>query len=87
MNARALARHLERLIEARGVSAEVWVREDCAGGCRLPGPNVNVDFFAKAPPGEVQDHVAIDRRTYVYSLRRLDYLGQLIDENLPRKKK
>lgn len=82
MNARALARHLKQLIAARGLTGEVWVREECAGGCWLSGPNVNVDCFAKAPPGEVQDHVAIGGRTYVYSLGSLDYLGQLIDENL-----
>lgn len=82
MNARSLAHHLEKLIAARGLTGEVWVRKDCAGGCWLSGPNVNVDCFAKAPPGEVQDHVAIGGKTYVYSLGSLDYVGQLIDENL-----
>jgi hypothetical protein len=89
MNARALARHLERLIEARDLDGRVWVREGCAGGCWLSGPNVTVECFAKALPGELQDHIAIERKTYTYSLASLDSLSRLIDENvgLPRRKR
>ena len=87
MNARALAQELNRLIEARGLMGEVWVRERCAGGCWLAGPNVNVDCFVKARPGEAQDHIAIGGKSYVYSLGTLNYLGQLIDENLPRRQR
>lgn len=82
MDARAIATHLRRLIRRRGLAGTVWVREDCAGGCSRAGPNVNVDAFAKAPPGEEQDHVAIAGRSYVYSLQALDCLARIINENL-----
>ncbi|MBI4587266.1 MAG: (2Fe-2S) ferredoxin domain-containing protein [Candidatus Rokubacteria bacterium] len=82
MDAHAIARHLERLIRRRGLAGRVWVREGCAGGCSRRGPNVNVDVFLKARPGEEQDHVAVDGRSYVYSLRSLPWLARIIDDNL-----
>ena len=82
MDARALTRRLKTLIARRGLAGSVWLREDCAGGCHRAGPNVNVDVFLKAPPGEDQDHVAVESRSYVYSLPTLGWLAQIIDENL-----
>jgi hypothetical protein len=82
MDARAIAQGLRDLIARRGLTGMVWLREDCAGGCHRAGPNVNVDVFLKAPPGEEQDHVAVESRSYVYSLASLGWLAQIIDENL-----
>jgi len=82
MDARAVTRRLKALIARRGLAGRVWLREDCAGGCHRAGPNVNVDVFPKAPPGEEQDHVAVESRSYVYSLPAVDCLAQIIDENL-----
>lgn len=82
MDARALSKHLERLIGWRGLRGTVWLREDCAGGCHREGPNVNVDVFVKAPPGVEQDHVAVEAKSYVYTLPSLSCLAQIIDENL-----
>lgn len=82
MDARAIAKHLERLVARRGLTGTVWLREDCAGGCARSGPNVNVDVFAKAPPGEEQDHIAVEGKSYVYSLASLPCLAQIIDLNL-----
>ena len=84
MNARAIVNRLERLIAGRRLTGVVWVREGCAGGCARAGPNVNVDVFARARPGEAQDHIAIAGKSYVYSLRSLRWLGQIIDENLEK---
>lgn len=82
MDARAIRKHLERLIQQHGLAGTVWLREDCAGGCHRAGPNVNVDVFLKVPPGEEQDHVAVESQSYVYSLVSLGWLAQIIDENL-----
>ena len=82
MDARAVTLRLTDLIARRGLTATAWVRQDCAGGCDRAGPNVNVDVFAKASPGEEQDHVAVAGSSYVYSLHALPSLAQIIDENL-----
>lgn len=82
MDARAIRKHLERLIQRRNLAGTVWLREKCAGGCHRAGPNVNVDVFLKAPPGEEQDHVAVESKSYVYSLPSVDCLARIIDENL-----
>lgn len=82
MDARAITERLNELIARKGLAGTVWLREDCAGGCHRVGPNVNVDVFLKAPPGEEQDHVAVESRSYVYSLGALGWLAQIIDENL-----
>jgi len=73
---------LRALVAARGLEGRVSVREGCAGGCGRPGPNVSVEIHAAAPPGRRQDRVAIDWKTYVYSLGQLDCLATIIDENL-----
>ena len=82
MDARAITQRLKALIARRGLAGTVWLREDCTGGCHRAGPNVNVDVFLKAPPGEEQDHVAVESKSYVYSLPSLPWLAQIIDENL-----
>lgn len=82
MDARAITGLLTDLIARRGLAATAWLRQDCAGGCDRAGPNVNVDVFAKAAPGQEQDHVAVAGRSYVYSLHALPCLAQIIDENL-----
>ena len=82
MDARAITRRLKALISRGGLAETVWLREDCAGGCHRAGPNVNVDVFVKAPPGEEQDHIAVESKSYVYSLPSVDCLVQIIDENL-----
>ena len=58
--------------------------EGCAGGCSGTGPNVSVEIFPLSPPGEREDHVAVDWKTYVYSLGSLDCLATVIEENLGR---
>jgi hypothetical protein len=82
LDAPAIARHLTALAAERGLSAVVQVREACAGGCVLPGPNVSVSVHPMTPPGERPDHVAIAWRTYVTSLDRLDCLATILEENL-----
>ena len=82
MDARAVTLRLTDLIARRGLAATAWLRQDCAGGCGRAGPNVNVDVFAKASPGEEQDHIAIAGASYVYSLHALPCLAQIIDETL-----
>jgi hypothetical protein len=82
LDARGIIVALRALVAARGLEAHVTVREGCAGGCSGRGPNVSVEIHAAAPPGHRQDRVAIDWRTYVYSLGELDCLATIIDENL-----
>ena len=82
MDARAITQRLKDLIARTGLVGTVLLREDCAGGCDRPGPNVNVDVFVKVPPGVEQDHVAVEGKSYVYSLPSLGCLVQIIDENL-----
>jgi hypothetical protein len=82
LDAPAIARHLATLAAERGLSDVVQIREACAGGCGLPGPNVSVSLHPVTPPGERPDHVAIAWRTYVTSLDRLDALATILEENL-----
>jgi len=84
LNARAIQRQLGELIAQRGLDERVRLREGCAGGCSSPGPNVSVEIFPMTRPGERPDHVAVDWKTYVYSLASLDCLAAVIDENLGR---
>jgi hypothetical protein len=84
LNATAIARHLRQLVDERGLEERVRVREGCAGGCSLPGPNVSVEILPLTRPGEREDHVAIGWKTYVYSLGALDCLAAVIDDNLGR---
>ena len=82
LDAAAVARSLRDLVAARGLAGRVSVREGCAGGCGRAGPNVDVRIHLAARPGEKLDHVAIDWKTYVYSLASLDCVATIIDENL-----
>ena len=83
LGARAIARHLADLAAARGLSDLVEVRDGCAGGCWLKGPNVSVAIYPATPPGERPDHVAVAWKTYVATLDELDCLETILDENLP----
>jgi hypothetical protein len=82
LDARAIAAGLQALAAARGLGDRVVVREGCAGGCAGPGPNVSVEIHSVAPPGRPSDQVAIDWKTYVYSISALDCLATIIDEHL-----
>jgi hypothetical protein len=82
LDARGIARHLDALVARRGLTETVQVRDACAGGCAMQGPNVTVIAYPPARAGERPDHVAIGRRTYVASLARLDCLARVIEENL-----
>ena len=82
LDAAAVVRSLRDLVAASGYDALVSVREGCAGGCARMGPNVDVRIFPIAPPGAKPDTVAIDWRTYVYSLASLDCLASVIEDNL-----
>jgi len=68
----------------RGLGDRVRLREGCAGGCSGPGPNVSIEMFPLTRQGERQDHVAVDWKTYVYSLGTLDCLAAVIEDNLGR---
>jgi hypothetical protein len=81
LNATAILRELEALVARRGLAAHVTIRDACAGGCRLRGPNVTVTRYPPVRPGEREDHVAVGWKTYVTSLRTLDCLAAVIDEN------
>lgn len=82
MDAAALTRHLEALVERRRWSAHVRVQAACAGGCAGDGPNVSVAIFTVPRPGEAPDNVAVGWRTYVASLDTLDCLARVLEENL-----
>lgn len=84
LNAEAIVRRLSELVAERGLSDRVRLREACAGGCSGSGPNVSVEIFPLTQPGEREDHVAVDWKTYVYSLGSLDCLATVIEENLRR---
>ena len=84
LNAEAILKSLRELVAERGLDERVRLREGCAGGCSGPGPNVSVEIFPLARPGEREDHVAVDWKTYVYSLGSLDCLAAVIEENLGR---
>lgn len=84
LDAASILRHLSGLVAERGLGERVRLREGCAGGCSGSGPNVSVEIFPLAGPGEREDHVAVDWKTYVYSLGTLDCLAAVIDDNLGR---
>ena len=79
LDAPAVARHLAALATERGVADFVDVREACAGGCALAGPNVSVTIHPVTAPGERPNHVAIGWRTYLSSLAHLDALATVLD--------
>lgn len=87
LDAQAIRRHLLELVAERGLGARVRLREGCAGGCSGPGPNVSIEVFPLTRPGEREDHVAVDWKTYVYSLKTLDCLAAVIDDNLGRSRR
>ena len=82
LDARAIARHLATLSAERGLAELVQLREACAGGCALAGPNVSVTIHPATPPGERPDHVAVSWKTYVTSLGTLHSLAAVIEDNL-----
>jgi len=84
LNAEAILEHLAELVAERGLGERVRLREGCAGGCSGTGPNVSVEIFPLGRPGEREDHVAVDWKTYVYSLGSVDCLAAVIEENLGR---
>ncbi|HEV8615276.1 MAG TPA: hypothetical protein VGU22_07255 [Methylomirabilota bacterium] len=83
LDAADVVRELTALAARRGLADRVRIREGCAGGCSGAGPNVDVTVHRVPPQGERADHVAIGRRSYVYSLGALDCLAAVIEENLP----
>lgn len=82
MDAARLVRRLAGLVARRGVQDRVRIRQGCAGGCAGPGPNVDVAIHAHPAPGEPADNVSVGWRTYVYTLRTLDCLARVLDDNL-----
>ena len=87
LNAEAILKSLQELVAERGLDERVRLREGCAGGCSGPGPNVSVEIFPLARPGEREDHVAVDWKTYVYSLGTLECLAAVIEDNLGRSRR
>ena len=82
LDAASIMKTLSTLIAERGLGERVRLREGCAGGCSGAGPNVSVEIFPLGRPGEREDHVAVDWKTYVYSLGSLDCLAAVIEDNL-----
>ena len=82
LGARAIARHLTALTAEHDRSDAVDIRDGCAGGCWLRGPNVSVAIYPATLPGERPDHVAIAWKTYVASLADLACLATILEENL-----
>ena len=82
LTAPAVTEALRDLVMERRLDEYVRVCEGCAGGCSRAGPNVSVTIFPAPRPGEKPNHVAIDWKTYVYSLASLDCLATIIDESL-----
>jgi hypothetical protein len=82
LTADAIFQHLQALVDARGLAQQVRVRDACAGGCSLRGPNVTVTIYPGVRAGERPDHVAIAWKTYVGTLKSLDCLARVIDDNL-----
>ena len=82
LDADAIFRQLEALVARRGLAEQVGIRDACAGGCGLRGPNVTVTIYPPVRPGARPDHVAVGWKTYVTSLGALDCLARVIDDNL-----
>lgn len=82
LDAAGLRRELTAFAARRGLTGCVSVREGCAGGCGLAGPNVDVRIYAAPRARERRDEVALGWKTYVYSLAALPSLSVVIDENL-----
>ena len=73
---------LRDVVMERRLDEYVRVCEGCAGGCAQSGPNVSVTVYQAPRPDEKPCYVAIDWKTYVYSLASLDCVATIIDENL-----
>jgi len=82
LDAAAVRRSLEALVERRHLAGRVRFRDGCAGGCGQRGPNVGVMIYPPLRRGERPDHVAIGWKTYVYSLDTLDCLARVLEDNL-----
>ena len=82
LDADAILRELQALVTRRGLEDHVKIRDACAGGCGLRGPNVTVTMYPALRPGERPDHVAVGWKTYVTSLKTLDCLARVIDDNV-----
>jgi hypothetical protein len=82
LDARAVGRELQALVERRGLGGRVRVREGCAGGCHGTGPNVGVTMYPLPAPGEPEDSIAVGWRSYVGALGTLACLASIIEENL-----
>jgi hypothetical protein len=82
LDASALARCLQELVSARRLEGRVELRLGCAGGCSHAGPNVDVRIHRLSRPGDAPDQVAMDWKTYVYSLASLRCLAAVVDDNL-----
>ena len=85
LDAAGVVHSLRDLVAAGGHDALVSVREGCAGGCARTGPTVDVRIYPVSAPGAKPDTVAIDSKTYVYSLASLDCLASVIEDNLYRR--
>ena len=82
LDADAVFRQLQALVEQRGLGEQVRIRDACAGGCGLRGPNITVTIYSPVRPGERPDQVSVGWKTYVGSLKTLDCLARVIDESL-----
>ncbi len=82
MDARAIRHHLDELVQSRGLTDLVRIRDACAGGCGSKGPNISVTIYPAPRPGDPPNEIAIAWKTYVYSLPSLTSLAAVIDNNL-----
>ena len=81
LDAVAVLRELRALVARRDLGEHVRVRDGCAGGCALRGPNVTVTIYSPLRPDEPPDHVAIGWKSYVGSLASLDCLARVVEDN------
>jgi hypothetical protein len=82
VNAPAILRELRALVARRGLAEHVTVRDGCAGGCALRGPNVTVTIYPPVRAGERPDQVAVGWKSYVGSLGSLDCLARVVEDGL-----
>jgi hypothetical protein len=82
LDARGILRELQGLVDRRGLRDLVSVREGCAGGCYVTGPNVSLTLHAVPPPGRRPDNIAIGWHSYVGSLDTLDCLAAIVEAHL-----
>ena len=82
LDAAAIVRELRAVVARRGLEEHVRVRDGCAGGCALRGPNVTVNVYSPVRPGERPDNVAISWKSYVASLPVLPCLARVVDDSI-----